>query len=72
MWRGWWARHNYKLGFLGDYAANLVDDGKYLEFVELAAFAALMAAVVRQLTAKPRRAVAPDRVAKAAKARRSR
>jgi hypothetical protein len=73
LWRGWWARHDYQLEFLGDAVAGYSgQDARALEFVELAAFFALMAAMVREMTAKPRRAVGPVQAVKAAKARRAR
>ena len=73
LWRGWWARHDYQLEFLGDaVAGSFGQDARPLEFVELGAFAALMAALLGQMTAKPRRTVPPAPLAKAAKARRTR
>jgi hypothetical protein len=60
LWHGWWARHDYEMNFFGDaVAGSSGTGGAFPEFVLLAAFAGLMAAMVRELTAKPRRLAAP-------------
>jgi hypothetical protein len=72
FWHGWWGRHDYTLGYLGDaVAGNSGEDGRPLEFALLAAFTVLISSMLREMTAKPRRP-APVQAAKTAKARRGR
>jgi hypothetical protein len=69
MWGGWWARHNYELGFLGDASAGDSETGGIpLEILVAAAFGALMVALWREIAAKPLRQAAPARAVKSAKA----
>jgi hypothetical protein len=71
IWHGWWARHDYELRFLGDDVADSFGAGAApSEFILVAGFAALMAAMVRGMVAKPRRLAPVVRVAKARRSHR--
>jgi hypothetical protein len=59
-WRGWWARHDYDLRFLGDDVATVSTAmGTRLEILLVAVFAGLIAVLWRTMTPRPRPAPVP-------------